>query len=52
MTSDTMKAVNYVGPHQVKVEEVEKPRLEHPDDIIVRVTTVGNSNSPMGKIQH
>lgn len=40
MASGTMKAVNYVGPHQVRVEEVEKPKLEHPNDIIVKVTTV------------
>lgn len=38
----SMKAVNYVGPHKVKVEEVEKPKLEHPDDIIVKVTTVSD----------
>lgn len=36
----TMKAVNYIGPHKVQVQEVEKPKLEHPDDIIVKVTTV------------
>lgn len=36
----TMKAVNYAGPNSVKVSEVEKPKLEHPDDIIVKVTTV------------
>lgn len=35
-----MKAVNYIGPYKVEVEEVEKPKLEHPDDIIVKVTTV------------
>jgi threonine dehydrogenase-like Zn-dependent dehydrogenase len=39
----TMQALNYLGPFKVKVEEVEKPRLEHPDDIIVKVTTVGYS---------
>ncbi|CAH0053500.1 unnamed protein product [Clonostachys solani] len=39
MASQTMKAVNYVGPHKVKVEEVSKPKIEHPDDIIVKVTT-------------
>lgn len=39
----TMQALNYIGPFKVKVEEVEKPRLEHPDDIIVKVTTVGCS---------
>lgn len=35
-----MKALNYLGPFQVKVQEVEKPKLEHPDDVIVKVTTV------------
>lgn len=35
-----MKALNYLGPYKVRVEEVEKPRIEHPDDIIVKVTTV------------
>jgi threonine dehydrogenase-like Zn-dependent dehydrogenase len=24
----------------VRVEDVEKPKMEHPDDIIVKVTTV------------
>jgi threonine dehydrogenase-like Zn-dependent dehydrogenase len=42
-----MKAVNYVGPHKVKVEEVEKPRLEHPDDIIVKVTTAAICGSDL-----
>jgi hypothetical protein len=36
----TMKAVNYHGPFQVKVQEIEKPKIEHPDDVIVKVTTV------------
>jgi hypothetical protein len=36
----SMKALNYKGPYQVKVEEVGMPKLEHPDDIIVKVTTV------------
>lgn len=38
----TMKALNYVGPYTVRVEDIEKPRLEHPDDIIVKVTTVSD----------
>jgi threonine dehydrogenase-like Zn-dependent dehydrogenase len=38
----TMQALNYLGPYQVRVEEVEKPKLEHPDDIIVKVTTVSS----------
>jgi hypothetical protein len=41
MSSRTMQALNYVGPFTVKVQEVEMPRLEHPDDIIVKVTSVG-----------
>ena len=40
MAPRTMKALNYVGPFNVKVQEVETPRLEHPDDIIVKVTSV------------
>lgn len=47
MASQTMKAVNYVGPHKVKVEEVEKPKLEHPDDIIVKVTTAAICGSDL-----
>jgi hypothetical protein len=42
MVSRTMQALNYVGPFKVKVQEVEMPRLEHPDDIIVKVTSVSS----------
>lgn len=38
-----MKALNYLGPYKVRVEEVEKPKLEHPDDVIVKVTTVSHA---------
>lgn len=34
-----MKAVNYQGAFKVKVEDVPKPKIEHPDDVIVKVTT-------------
>lgn len=40
MAVQSMKALNYVGPFTVKVQEVERPKLEHPDDIIVKVTSV------------
>lgn len=40
MATSSMKAVNYQGPFKVKVEEVDVPKVEHPDDIIVKVTTV------------
>jgi len=33
-----MKAVNYQGAFKVKVEDVPKPSIEHPDDVIVKVT--------------
>lgn len=39
--SATMKAVNYSGPFKVTVQDVEAPRIEHPDDVIVKVTTSG-----------
>ncbi|TCC50389.1 aldehyde dehydrogenase [Kribbella pittospori] len=34
-----MKAVVYKAPFQVAIEEVEDPRIEHPSDVIVRITT-------------
>jgi len=43
-----MKAVNYVGSRKVKVEEVEKPRLEQPDDIIIEATTVSSRFQQFG----
>jgi hypothetical protein len=45
MATTTMKALNYLGPYQVRVEDVEKPKMEHPDDIIVKVTTVSDVKS-------
>lgn len=47
MTStQTMKAVNYQGAFKVKVEDVPMPKLEHPDDVIVKVTTSGSGCLP------
>jgi hypothetical protein len=40
-STQTMKAVNYQGAFKVKVEDVPMPKLEHPDDVIVKVTTAG-----------
>jgi S-(hydroxymethyl)glutathione dehydrogenase/alcohol dehydrogenase len=34
-----MQAMVYRGPYRVRVEEKEVPRIEHPNDAIVRVTT-------------
>ena len=36
-----MKAVNYQGAFKVKVEDVPMPKIEHPDDVIVKITTSG-----------
>lgn len=41
MATTKMKAVNYQGPFSVKVEDVPRPKIEHPDDVIVKVTTAG-----------
>lgn len=45
--SSKMKAVHYEGPFKVSVREVEMPKLEHPDDVIVKVTTAGMHNNCM-----
>jgi S-(hydroxymethyl)glutathione dehydrogenase/alcohol dehydrogenase len=33
-----MRAMVYRGPYKVRVEEKERPRIEHPNDAVVRVT--------------
>lgn len=40
-STTTMKAVRYVKPFEVAVKEVPLPRIEHPDDAILKVTTAG-----------
>jgi glutathione-independent formaldehyde dehydrogenase len=42
-----MKAVVYKGPFEVAVEEVEKPRVQHPNDVIVRVTSTAICGSDL-----
>lgn len=34
-----MKAVVYKGPFKVAIEEVDQPKILHPDDVVVKVTT-------------
>lgn len=34
-----MKAVVFHGPYEVSVDEVDKPRIEDPQDVVLRVTT-------------
>jgi S-(hydroxymethyl)glutathione dehydrogenase/alcohol dehydrogenase len=33
-----MRAMTYRGPYKIRVEEKDRPRIEHPNDAIVRVT--------------
>ncbi len=42
-----MKAVVYKNKNQVAVEEVENPRIEHPSDAVVRVTSAGICGSDL-----
>ena len=42
-----MKAVAYKGPFAVAVEEVEDPKIEHPNDVIVRITTTAICGSDL-----
>jgi len=32
-----MRAMVYRGPHRIRVEEKDRPSIEHPNDAIVRV---------------
>src|SRR3982075_331086 len=42
-----MKAVVYKEPFKVAVEEVDNPRMEHPNDVIVRVTSTAICGSDL-----
>jgi len=35
----SMDAVVYKGPHEVAIEEVDEPGIEHPNDVIIDITT-------------
>ncbi|KAF7775608.1 hypothetical protein Agabi119p4_4001 [Agaricus bisporus var. burnettii] len=39
MSNATMRAVVYEKPFSVVIRDVEKPKIVHPDDVIVKVTT-------------
>lgn len=38
-TETKMKALHYDGPFKVAVREIDRPKLQHPDDAIIKVTT-------------
>lgn len=46
-STQTMRAVNYQGAFSVKVEDVPKPTIEHPDDVVVKVTTAAICGSDL-----
>jgi len=43
----SMKAVVYQKPFTLKVEQVPRPKIEHPDDIIVKITTTAICGSDL-----
>jgi glutathione-independent formaldehyde dehydrogenase len=42
-----MRAVVYKGPFEVAIEDVEKPRISHPNDVLVRVTSTAICGSDL-----
>lgn len=50
-TTTTMKAVHYEKPFEVSVREVPAPRIQHPDDAIVKVTTAAICGSDLHMYQ-
>lgn len=51
MSGSKMKAVHYEGPFKVSVKEVEVPKIQHPDDVIVKVTTAAICGSDLHMYQ-
>jgi threonine dehydrogenase-like Zn-dependent dehydrogenase len=39
MGDGKMKALFYDGPYKVSVKETDIPKIQHPDDAIIKVTT-------------
>lgn len=42
-----MKAIVYNGPRDVQVKDVPDPRIEHPNDVLVRITTTNICGSDL-----
>ncbi|HET7674581.1 MAG TPA: glutathione-independent formaldehyde dehydrogenase [Gammaproteobacteria bacterium] len=42
-----MKAVVYKGPHSVSVEDVDDPKIQDPNDVIIKVTTTAICGSDL-----
>ncbi|MCJ1388178.1 hypothetical protein MMC18_001023 [Xylographa bjoerkii] len=50
-TTTSMKAVHYEGPFKVSVKEVPYPKIQHPDDAIIKVTTAAICGSDLHMYQ-
>ena len=46
-TETKMKALHYDGPFKVSVKEIDLPKIEHPDDVIIKVTTAAICGSDL-----
>ncbi|KAI4250930.1 MAG: hypothetical protein L6R42_008566 [Xanthoria sp. 1 TBL-2021] len=46
-----MKAVHYEKPFEVSVREIPVPQIEHPDDVIIKVTTAAICGSDLHMYQ-
>jgi len=46
-----MKALHYEGPFKVAVKEIPLPKIEHPDDVIIKVTTAAICGSDLHMYQ-
>jgi threonine dehydrogenase-like Zn-dependent dehydrogenase len=51
MSGDKMKAVHYEGPFEVSVKEIAMPKIQHPDDVIIKVTTAAICGSDLHMYQ-
>ncbi|MCJ1417124.1 hypothetical protein MMC32_003463 [Xylographa parallela] len=50
-TTTSMKAVHYEGPFKVSVKEIPHPKIQHPDDAIIKVTTAAICGSDLHMYQ-
>ena len=42
-----MKAIVYNGPRDVQIKDMPDPRIEHPNDALVRITTTNICGSDL-----
>ncbi|KAI9725709.1 MAG: hypothetical protein M1828_002592 [Chrysothrix sp. TS-e1954] len=50
-TSSEMKALHYTSPFHVTIKSIPRPTLQHPDDVLVRVTTAAICGSDLHMYQ-